>query len=138
MKRVLSIAAVLALLAGCGGSDGPSDEEQIETVLVTYYKAFGTGDAETACNQLVDETREELEKAAAGRDCPEVLESALKRPEYARIAPKLGDVKVSKITVAAGKATAQTTVPGVGSTTTVPLEKEHGTWKIAAPLGEND
>jgi hypothetical protein len=136
--KKLAFVLVLVLIAGCGGSDRPSDEDQIETTLTTYYKAFGDGDSPTACNQLADKTREALEQAAGGEDCEKVLERALKKPDYARIAPKLADVKISAINVAAGKATAKATVPGVGSTTTVPLEKENGTWKIAAAIGETD
>lgn len=140
MRRagLLVLALVLGLVAGCGGSDKPSDEDQIQTTLVTYYKAFGDGDAATACNLLADKTREALEEAAGGQDCEKVLERALKKPDYARIAPKLAGVKISAVNVAAGKATAKATVPGVGSSTTVPLEKESGTWKIAAAIGETD
>jgi hypothetical protein len=127
---------LLVLVAGCGGSDKPTDKEQIETVLTTYYKAFGKGDSGGACQELAKDTKEELEKAAGGKDCTEVLDAALKRPDYARIAAKLDGAKVSLVTIAMDKATARITVPGVGTSTTVPLKKEDGTWKIASAIGD--
>jgi hypothetical protein len=134
LATTLAAAAAL-LLAGCGSS-GPTDRQQIETSLVTYYKAFGSGDTGGACNELSKETKTQLEKAGRGKDCTEILDAALKRPDYAAIAPKLKDTRVTKITIAGDKATAVVLVPGVkdngalGARTTVPLLKEDGAWKI--------
>ena len=136
MRRALALTMAAALVAaGCGGKDKPTDTEQIRTVLETYYRAFGTGDSGGACNELAKGTKEELEKAAGGKDCTEVLDQALKRPDYAKVAPKLKSVKVTEIMIAGDKATAKAAVPGVGRPTLVPLKKE-GTWKIASPIGE--
>ena len=142
--RALCIVPVLALLvAGCGGGGaGQSDKQAIETSVISYYKAFGSGDSETACNQLADETTKELEKAAGGKKCPQVLDLALKRPDYASVAAKLDGVKVTAVTIHGSEATATTQVPGVKSadgtpvSTTVPLKKESGSWKIASTIGE--
>ena len=136
MRAALAIAALLVLVPGCGGADKPSDKDQIENSLETYYKAFGKGDSASACNELAADTRDELEKAGGGKDCTEILDQALKRPDYAKVAPKLGAVQVSAVTIAGDKATARATVPGVGKPTVVPLKKEGGTWKIASPVGE--
>jgi Na+-translocating ferredoxin:NAD+ oxidoreductase RnfG subunit len=142
--RAGAVAAALALAlvaGGCGGSHKPSDKDQIETTLITYYKAFGSGDSATACNQLAKGTIEELERAAGGRDCSEVLDQALKRPDYAKIASKLDGAKVQNVTIAADKATAVIVVPGVaaaggqGVRTTFPLKKESRSWKIASAIG---
>ena len=138
MIRAVSLAASVALLslAGCGGGDKPSDKDQIETALTSYYKAFGKGDSVAACKELAAGTKEELEKAGGGKDCAEILDQALKRPDYAKVAPKLGAVQVSAVTIAGDKATARATVPGVGKPSVVPLKKEGGSWKIASPVGE--
>jgi hypothetical protein len=138
---VIRWAAVLGSFAllvvpGCGGGGKPSDHDQIEAALTTYYKAFGKGDSAAACNQLAADTREELEKAGGGKDCAEILDQALKRPDYARVAPKLSGVQISAVTIAGDKATARAIVPGVGKPTIVPLKKEGGSWKIASPVGE--
>jgi hypothetical protein len=128
------VLVLLLLLGGCG-TDKPTDKDQIETTIITYYKAFASGDTGGACNELAKAVKEQLEKAGGGKDCTEVLDAALKRPDYAKLAPKLKDVEVSAVTIAVGKATAKTTVPGVGSTP-VALVKEGGAWKIASPVGQ--
>jgi hypothetical protein len=145
VRRVGALSAVVTLVAvlvaGCGGSSGPSDKQQIETVLTTYYKAFAGGDSATACNQLTTETLALLERQSRGQKCSAVLDAALKRPDYAVIAAKLDGAKVTQVTIAADKATAAIVVPGVpgagaqGARTTVPLKKESGSWKIASAPG---
>jgi hypothetical protein len=136
LRGAAAIAAALALLvAGCG-KDKPDDKAQITTALETYYKAFGTGDSGGACKELASGTLEELEKAGGGKDCAEILDQALKRPDYAKVAPQLAKVQISAVTIAGDKATARATVPGVGKPTVVPLKKEGGSWKIASPVGE--
>jgi hypothetical protein len=136
-RRAAAVAAALALLiAGCGESGAPTDREQIKNTLLTYYKAFGKGDTESACNELSEVTKTQLEKAGSGKDCTEILDAALKRPDYAEIASKLAGTRVESITVVHDKATAAVLVPGVkengalGARTNVPLVKEGGAWKI--------
>lgn len=144
MIRVPVFACVLAAAAliatGCGGG-GQTDKQRVEAVVTTYYRAFGSGDSNTACNQLATATVAALEKAG-GKKCAQVLDAAQKRPDYARVAPKLNGVKVTAVKVTGKAATATTQVPGVatadgtGVTTTVPLRKEGGSWKIASTIGE--
>ena len=137
MRRVACLlsAVALALLAGCGG--GATNQDQIRKVLSTYYQAFADGDGATACDQLTKDTVKNLEKQAKGRSCPDVLNQALQQPDYATIAQKLKNAKVSKITVLDDKATAQVDVPGLGgrgARAPVALMKEGGSWKIATAL----
>jgi ketosteroid isomerase-like protein len=143
MRRAIALVIASGLVAsGCGGSDKPSDKQQIETVLTTYYKAFAGGDSATACNQLAKDTIDLLEKQARGKSCTAVLDAALKRPDYAVIAAKLNSAKVTRVTVAGDKATAAIEVLGVPgakggrAATTVPLKKEKGSWKIASVVGQ--
>lgn len=135
------MVAASLVLAGCG-SDAPSDEDQIKETVVSYYKAFGQGESDTACGELASETREELEKASGGQDCAEVLDRVLKQPDYAKLAEKLDGVKVTEVKIVGDQATAETEVPGVAAAaggsvhTPVPLKKENGDWKIASAVGE--
>ena len=143
-RAIAPILLVAALgVTGCGGGGGgKSDKEKIEETVTSYYKAFGSGDSDSACSYLAKETVEELEKAAQGQDCPKVLDQALKRPDYARIAKQLSGVKVTSVRVTGKTATATTEVPGVGGSggdpvaTTVPLKEEGAEWKIASAVGE--
>jgi Tfp pilus assembly protein PilF len=138
VRRATVVVALVAVLAGagCGGSSGPTDRQQIETALLTYYKAFGRGDSGAACNELASATTTALEKAGRGKTCTQILDAALKRPDYAAIAPKLQNARVTRITIANDKASAAVLVPGIkangalGARTNVPLLKEHGAWKI--------
>jgi ketosteroid isomerase-like protein len=136
------VAAAVVALGGCGGSGGPTQQDKIKETLITYYKAFASGDSSTACNLITNDSVALLEKQARGKKCTEVLDAALKRPDYQRVAEKLASgAKVTKITVVDGKATAAVVVPGVagpgpGGTRSIPvaLKKESGTWKIATAL----
>jgi hypothetical protein len=134
----LPVAVLLAVVVGVSGcgSSGPTDRQQIQTSIVTYYTAFGKGDTGGACNELAASTKAALEQAGRGKDCTEILDAALKRPDYASIAPKLANVRVTRITIAGDKASAGVLVPGIrangalGARTNVPLLKERGAWKI--------
>jgi hypothetical protein len=125
--------ALLVLVAGCG-SGKPSDKQQITTTLETYYKAFGSGDTGGACQELATDTKAALEKAAGGKDCTEVLDAALKRPDYARIASKLDGARVQQVNVVRDTATARILVPDLKASTPVALKKVNGAWKIASAI----
>jgi ketosteroid isomerase-like protein len=141
-RLLIAICSITLAVSGCG-SEKQSEESKVEDTVVEYYKAFGSGDGETACNHLAEKTREQLEKAGGGESCPEVLEAALDRPEYAKVAKQLESVKVSGVEVSGDTAIATALLPDIkaadGKTpisTSVPLAKEEGTWKIASPLGQ--
>jgi ketosteroid isomerase-like protein len=127
--------AAAALVAGCGG--GPSNTAQIKKVIGAYYEAFSNGDSATACDQLAKDTVKNLEKQAKGRACIDVLNDALQQPDYAAVAQKLKNAKITNVTVLNDKATAEIDVPGVGgkgARTSVALKKEGDSWKIATAL----
>lgn len=128
------IAAAL-LVAGCGGS-GPGDKEKIETTVRDYFTAFSDSDPAKACDQLVPEARDALAKAARVKDCPAALARALQRPDVKRYGPALRNVKVLSVEISGDTATAK--VRAIGSTTSVPLRKEGGAWKIEGKVGEAD
>ncbi len=142
-RSVVGASLVVAVaVAGCGGGEGQTDKQKIETTVTTYYKAFAGDDSATACNQLADDTVKELENAAGGKKCPAVLDEASKKPDYAKVAAKLDGVQVVAVKITGKTATATTQVPGLtaaggtGVSTTVPLKKESGGWKIASTIGE--
>jgi hypothetical protein len=138
-SAVAGIAVGALFAVGCGSAGKTSDTDQVKTTITTYYKAFGTGDSETACNQLTRDAVKTLEAAGGGKDCAALLDLALRRPAYARIAPKLGKAKVSAVHFDLDRknATAVAEVPGAGKSggnirTSVPLKKEDGDWKIVS------
>jgi hypothetical protein len=135
MRRAAGLVMVAAVLvAGCGGRSKPTDKEQITTTLETYYKAFSRRDTGGACQELAKDTKAELEKAAGGKDCTEVLDAALKRPDYARIASKLDGARVEQVNIVLNQATARVLVPELKVSTPVALKHEDGAWKIASAI----
>jgi ketosteroid isomerase-like protein len=135
VRRLACVLAAAVLVAGCGG--GPSNTAQIKKVIGSYYEAFSNGDSATACDQLAKDTVKNLEKQAKGRACVDVLNDALQQPDYAAVAQKLKNAKITNVTVLNDKATAEIDVPGVGgkaARTSVALKKEGDSWKIATAL----
>jgi hypothetical protein len=140
LPRALAPALILVAAlgaAGCGG--GQSDKQQIEAAITSYYRAFGSGDSAGACRQLSSAAVRQLE-ASGHRKCATVLDQALKRPAYARIALLLPKAKVLSVKVSHGAASAEVQVPGAAAngratTIAVPLKKESGAWKIVSAAG---
>lgn len=137
-RAIFPVVAAALATAGCGG--GQPDKQKIESAITSYYKAFGGGDGSGACAQLTKDAIKLLESSAGGQKCPDVLEAALKRPAYARIAPKLKQARVVSVKVTGNDASAVTRVPGVGRngatvSTRVPLKKEGDSWKIVSTSG---
>jgi hypothetical protein len=123
-------AAAILALAGCGKK---SDAAQVESTIRTYYTAFANGDSAKACDQLSDATRASLEKRAGGRKCADLLSAASQRPNVQKVEPGLKNPKITNVKVTGNTATATATVRG--TSTTVPLKKENGHWRIAILSG---
>jgi ketosteroid isomerase-like protein len=133
IRGACTAALCAVLVAGCGG--GQSSTEQIKKVIGTYYEAFSNGDSATACDQLAKDTIKNLEKQAKGRACVDVLNDALQQPDYAAVAQKLKNAKITKITVKGDKAAAVIQVPSIkAGVTAVGLKKEGDKWKITTGL----
>src|SRR3954447_9300851 len=115
VRRLL--VALLVLIAGCGGS-GPSDTEQVHSVVERFGRATAAKDYQTLCDQLLAKKLVD-EVESAGLPC----EVALKQG--------LGDVKsptltIGKIEVDGDKATAEVQSSAAGqppSRDTLELER---------------
>src|SRR3954451_23331310 len=133
MKRALAALAVLAVaVAGCGGGDG--DKQKIESALHGYFTAFSSGDYAKACDVLSEKTREDLIKAARVKDCTTALSRGAAKADVKQFAQQLKNVQVESVQVHDKTATAK--VKALCSTTSVPLPKEGGDWKVQGPAGE--
>jgi hypothetical protein len=131
MRRTLpaALAAAAALaLAGCGGSGAPSDEAAIKTTVRTYFTAFADGNGSEACDQLSVDTRAQIADAAKPKTCAAALTDASRRPEVKQYLDGFRKVEVEEVNVAGNDASVK--VKAIGQTTTMPLIKVSGDWKI--------
>lgn len=126
-RRALAALVLLILALGfvaCGGGSGESDEEKVEAVIKTAL----TSTDPSACGEsrtmdFMEETAEAT-GAKAERECEEDVASRENLPS---------SVKVSKIEVEGGKATAEVHFEGGdpdGLVVNVALVEEDGNWKI--------
>lgn len=130
MKRVLAALVVLSV-AGCGG---PSDKEKVQTTVRDYFTAFADSNFDKACDELAAQTRDDLVKAARVKDCPAALQRGAARAEVKRFQSRLRDVRVVSVDVKDKTATAK--VRALGVTSSLPLVKEGGSWKVQGQAGE--
>jgi hypothetical protein len=123
-----ALAAVALALAGCGDRGSPSDESAIKTTVRDYFRAFADHDGAKACSELSGETQTKIAEAAKADNCAAGLDTAAKRPEIARYLDDFRHVEILEVNVAGTDASAK--VKAIGETTTIPLTKEGGSWKI--------
>lgn len=65
-RIVLAGLSTLALITGgCGGFNGPSDEEMVKDTVDSFYRAFSLGDGEEACAYLTPVAQGELVQNSA-------------------------------------------------------------------------
>jgi len=67
MRAFAALALGVLFLAGCGGSDPPSDEDQVRTTISDYGKAVGGDEPERLCDLLVTPRGERPPEQCAAR-----------------------------------------------------------------------
>lgn len=74
VAKPAAVAAVAICIGACGS--GPSDKEQIRSLVDGYVKAFAAHDGKRACSLLTTQAQERIQAAAGilrGRDCSQTL-----------------------------------------------------------------
>jgi ketosteroid isomerase-like protein len=115
------------VLAGCGSSSGPSDEQQIRQVILDFAQATQSKDYKRICNQLlaprlVEQTRN------IGLPCEQAVEKALGSVRDPH-------VTVGKVVVKGDSASAQVRSSAAGqapSQDTVGLTRVDGRWRLSS------
>jgi hypothetical protein len=133
MRRATAILAAVALsAAGCGGN-ASSD---VESTIHAYLDAFVKGDGSKACSLMTDATRKSFVKRVRPLyktgDCGKAIDKIRSQAGPAVIGALKG-VKVSDVKISGDRATARLN-SGVNTSSTR-LQKEGGSWRIAAAPG---
>jgi hypothetical protein len=134
----VAVLAVALSFAACG--EAASDEQQIETTIKEYMRAFANGDGDEACDHLTDARREQMERgleAVAGEASCDALSKVVDQLEEADQdeLDKLHEIEVEGIKVTGDTATAWPTYRGKRADQTT-LRRVDGEWKLDEdPLG---
>jgi predicted lipid-binding transport protein (Tim44 family) len=127
MARIAALICLLALLAGCGGSDDKEDAEQTVRDFVT---ALREGDEDTFCDELL--TKEFLEQFS-GATGDRAKESCKRELGNLTGLDKVRLVKVERAKVDGDEATVTAVIVRQGQRLkqVYRLKKEDGDWKLA-------
>ncbi|MEA2126294.1 MAG: hypothetical protein QOI80_3076 [Solirubrobacteraceae bacterium] len=127
MRRIVTLAAAAAVLAGCGGGDAPSDEARVRDTLRTFATAVEKRDYQKLCDEVF---------------APKLLQGlqSIGLPCEIAMRTSLGEVKdpkltVGSVTVSGKTASAQIKTSAAGqppSTDTIKLEKVASGWRVSA------
>jgi hypothetical protein len=124
--RYLAAPLALLLLAGCGDS-GPPPEEQVRSTVAAFGRATAAKDYRTLCDRLLaPDLVEDVE--SIGLPCEDALERGLGDVEDPRLS-------IGEVTVDGDQATVETRTSAAGqepSADTLRLVNVDGTWKISS------
>jgi hypothetical protein len=124
--RLMLLVACACALVGCGES-GPSDEEQIRSVLAQFERATAAKDYQALCDRILAPKLVETVKQI-GLPCEVALEKGFEGVQDPRLT-------VGAVTVKDGTATAQVRSSAAGqepSEDTVALVRAGEGWRIAS------
>jgi hypothetical protein len=124
--RYLAAPLALLLLAGCGGSE-PPPEEQVRATVASFARATAAKDYRTMCDRLLaPDLVEEVE--SIGLSCEDALDRGLGDVEDPRLS-------IGEVSVKGDAATVETRSSAAGqepSADTLRLVNVDGTWKISS------
>ncbi len=139
-SRIASVALV-ALLAGCGGSSAPqTDADAVAQVLKDAASAVANRDGSKACGYLTPDAQRQAElQVASGAlgllDCPTFIDRAiafltpLDKTQIESLEPS--NIQVSGTSASATLASQAGAAPGQGISIQMNLQKVGSDWKIS-------
>jgi len=130
-RKWTTLAAVLAVfvVTGCGSSS----EGDVKSTVTDYANALANADGTKACSLLSSTARAPFDRFGRGQTCATLLSTEAKAQLTPTVKKNLKSLKVTKVKVNGNTAVATVAIPG--RTSTIPLIKEGGKWKIQAPVG---
>ena len=126
-RPIATVAAIVALAAGCGGPGTPSDEDRVRAVLADFGRATAAKDYDRLCSRILAPALVE-EVTSIGLACPAALRQGL------------GDVSEPRIAVGAVRVSGDTAEAEVSSSArgqqpsrdTIRLRRVRDGWRIAS------
>jgi hypothetical protein len=136
-RRRAAVAAVLVLLAGCGGaSQKVPDATAARAAVLGFSKAFGAGNEKEACDLLTDDARaaflKRVQALVPTKDCT-VAMTKVHDEAGSDVNDAFASATVSNVRLSGTAATA--TLTASGHSTTVGLAKQGGAWKLTGVPG---
>jgi hypothetical protein len=130
--RALPVVAALALLVGCGGQ---SDKDKVKSTVQSYVDGLASRDGKKVCDQLAASVQTQVKQRAKAKDCQTAINTFESSATGRAVAPAFKTAKIKEVNAKGNTAAATVTVKvnGSDSSTTIPLEKVKGDWKITAP-----
>lgn len=132
-RALIATAAALALvLAACGGE---SDKDKVKSTVQSYVDALASRDGKEVCDQLSPAVQTQVKQRAKAKDCETAINNFERSATGRAVAPAFKTAKIKEVNAKGKTASATVTVKvnGQDSSTTIPLEKVDGDWKITAP-----
>ncbi len=83
LKRTLSLGVAIAVAASAASCGGPSDQEQIKSLVNEYVAAFAAKDGAAVCSLLTPQAQRRVQLAAGllrGRNCAATLALIARMP----------------------------------------------------------
>jgi hypothetical protein len=134
---MVTLAAVSAVLVGCGGGS-ESEREQVSSTARRYFAALASGNGKEVCSLATEQAKRELLGGETRTTrCPErfrlLYEGVIREFREAHRSDPLGElrkVKVDVVALSGRNATARVTLPA-GNVTDVPLSKTAVGWRVS-------
>lgn len=133
MKR--SLCAVLACLTVVATGCGQSDKDKVKSTVQSYIDGLAKKDGKKVCDALVPSVQVQVKQRSTAKDCPTAIDKFEASSNGKSVAPAFKTAKVTAVAVKGSDATASISLKVGTSTTstTIPLQKVSGSWKILSP-----
>jgi len=120
------------LAAGCGSK---SDKDEVKSTVQTYVDGLASGDGKKVCDQLAVSVQTQVQQRSKTKDCATAINRFESSAGGKAVAPAFKTADIGQVNTKGTTATARVTVKvnGADNSTTIPLEKQGGKWKITAP-----
>jgi hypothetical protein len=134
VTRLWLVIVACFVLAGCGSSD----KDSVKGTVQSYIDGLGAKDGKKVCDQLATSVQAQVQQRSTSKDCAGAVNKFLASATGRQVAASFNTAKITQVNTKGNVASASLTltVPGGSTTsTTIPLEKQGGHWRITQAAG---